>query len=225
MSREESNKKWRLKNKEYHRERYLKNKEKILKQCAEYRLNNREKRSEIGKEYYLKNKELLKEQRRTRYLKNREKTNKQTKEYYLNHTEQYRELRIKNREYNNEWRKDYKSKNINFRIACNLRNRQYQSLKRKQKTGSAVKDLGCTIPYLKKYLEKQFAGDMTWDNYGKWHIDHIKPLVLFDLEDREQYLKAVHYTNLQPLWAKDNFSKRTKYPYELNAKHTQPSLV
>jgi hypothetical protein len=48
---------------------------------------------------------------------------------------------------------------------------------------------------------------MTWDNWTTdgWHIDHIKPLASsFDLTDRKQFLEACHYTNLQPLWAKDN---------------------
>ena len=50
---------------------------------------------------------------------------------------------------------------------------------------------------------------MTWDNYGRygWHIDHIKPLCRFDLTDGKQLLEAVHYTNLQPLWASDNYAK------------------
>jgi len=51
---------------------------------------------------------------------------------------------------------------------------------------------------------------MNWENHGKWHIDHRLPLKHFDLTDREQFLKAVNYTNLQPLWAFDNISKGCK---------------
>jgi hypothetical protein len=81
-------------------------------------------------------------------------------------------------------------------------------LKRSQKTGSAVRDLGCTISELKKHLESKFQLGMTWGNRGKeWHIDHIIPLAQFNLQDRQQFLIACHYTNLQPLWAKDNIVK------------------
>jgi hypothetical protein len=53
---------------------------------------------------------------------------------------------------------------------------------------------------------------MTWENWSKygWHIDHIKPLSSFNLTDYEQLKMACHYTNLQPMWAKDNLIKSNK---------------
>jgi len=75
--------------------------------------------------------------------------------------------------------------------------------------GSSWKCVGCSPDELIKRLESQFHLGMTWDNYGLygWHIDHIKPLASFDLTDEEQFKAACHYSNLQPLWAKDNLSK------------------
>jgi len=83
-------------------------------------------------------------------------------------------------------------------------------LKNNQKSGSAVVDLGCTIEELRIYLESKFQVGMTWDNYGEWHIDHIIPLSKFNLEDREEFLKACNYENLQPLWAEANLKKSNK---------------
>ena len=67
--------------------------------------------------------------------------------------------------------------------------------------------IGCSIEKLKKHFEKQFKSDMSWFNYGKWHIDHIKPCCKFDLRKISEQKKCFHYTNLQPLWAKENFRK------------------
>ena len=100
---------------------------------------------------------------------------------------------------------------IQFKIINNLRNRLQFALNGKKKTGSAVRDLGCTVEELKVHLEKDFWVGMTWDNWGDWHIDHEMPLASFDLTDREQVKKACNYTNLQPLWAKDNFSKGDRF--------------
>jgi hypothetical protein len=59
---------------------------------------------------------------------------------------------------------------------------------------------------------------MSWDNYGfyGWHIDHIKPCSYFDLSDTRQQDLCFHYTNLQPLWAKDNMKKHGKISIEYN---------
>jgi len=99
--------------------------------------------------------------------------------------------------------------NLSIRLASNLRSRLHHAIRGNFKAGSAVKDLGCTIEELKAYLEAKFEPGMDWDNWGRygWHIDHIQPLASFDLTDREQFLVAFHYTNLQPLWASDNIRK------------------
>ena len=52
---------------------------------------------------------------------------------------------------------------------------------------------------------------MSMSNYGKWHIDHIKPVTKFDLTKPGELEKCFHYTNLQPMWARDNIRKNKKY--------------
>ena len=106
------------------------------------------------------------------------------------------------------YQKEYQQ-SVNGRLGVNLRSRLHHAIKNGQKAGSAVRDLGCTIQQLKAYLESKFRLGMSWDNWALsgWHIDHIKPLASFDLTDREQFLQACHFTNLQPLWAKENLSK------------------
>lgn len=103
---------------------------------------------------------------------------------------------------------------IEYHIRKNLRGRLSNAVKHGHKKGSAVKDLGCSISEFKLYLESKFVMGMTWNNYGRtngcWQIDHILPLTKFDLTDREQLLRACHYTNLQPLWKIDNIKKGNK---------------
>lgn len=101
-----------------------------------------------------------------------------------------------------------------YKICCNLRIRVWKIIKHNQKSCSAVKDLGCTVSELRQHLESKFQIGMSWDNYGVygWHIDHVIPLSSFDLTDQEQFKKACHYTNLQPLWAIDNIKKGNKIP-------------
>ena len=52
---------------------------------------------------------------------------------------------------------------------------------------------------------------MSWNNYGEWHVDHIKPCAKFDLSEEEQQKKCFNYKNLQPLWGEDNLKKGDKY--------------
>lgn len=141
------------------------------------------------------------------------------KKYHANE-----EVKVKRQKYRKEYSKQYYTdpkkreerkikyqkrlkEDLNFQLGKYLRNRLYSAIKGKIKIGSAVKDLGCTVEELKTHLESLFQPRMSWDNYGAWHIDHIKPLASFNLEDPEQVKVACHYSNLQPLWAEDNLKK------------------
>jgi uncharacterized protein YxeA len=107
-----------------------------------------------------------------------------------------------------EYQKKKIKSDINFRLSKLLRNRVYIAIQNNQKVGSAVRDLGCSIDELKKHLESKFHPEWGWENYGRvWVIDHIKPLSSFKLEDREQFLEAVNYKNLQPLDRIKNLEK------------------
>ena len=136
-----------------------------------------------------------------------------TKEKQLEKTRVYRR---NNKDKVNNHSRYYQNKrkleDINFKLRCILRSRLSHALKNNQKVGSAVKDLGCSMEFLKSHLENKFLPGMSWENYGHsgWHIDHIKPLVSFDLSDPIQFKEACHYSNLQPLWAEDNLKKGAK---------------
>lgn len=94
-------------------------------------------------------------------------------------------------------------------IRKNMRSNLHMSLKKNKNIGNTEYYLGCTITELKEYLESKFQPGMTWDNkgYHGWHLDHIKPLFLFNVYDDEELKKAGHYTNLQPVWYKDHRQK------------------
>lgn len=72
--------------------------------------------------------------------------------------------------------------------------------------------VGYNLTELKQHLEGLFTSGMTWENYGEWHIDHIKPVSSFNFDTiNNEFNKCWSLDNLQPLWAKDNLSKSDKY--------------
>lgn len=96
------------------------------------------------------------------------------------------------------------------RIKNNLRSRIRKIFKKQLGDVSAIRHLGCSYQEFVEHIQNLFQPGMTLENYGEWHIDHTKPLSTFDLTNPEEIKKASHYSNLQPLWAKDNLKKGNK---------------
>lgn len=150
-----------------------------------------------SRDYAAANVEKERDKKAKWYLQNRDKVLNKAKQWNFANRG-----RINARKY-----KRY-HKDPNFKLADILRSRVAKFLK----NGSAYEDLGCTLEELRRHLESKFKPGMTWENHTRdgWHIDHVKPLVSFNLMDRAQFKQAAHYTNLQPLWAAENSSKRSK---------------
>jgi len=100
-----------------------------------------------------------------------------------------------------------------FKIKHLLRCRMRKAIKamNAEKYFNTLELTGCSIPFLKEYLQEKFTDGMTWENHGEWHIDHIKPCAKFNLLIEDEQHKCFHYTNLQPLWAKDNLTKSSNF--------------
>ncbi len=135
-------------------------------------------------------------------LSNPEKMILYRKKWYENNIEYYR-----NRH------KGYSSQK---RFSCNVSrlisaymNKNGKRNKRGRHWESLV---GYTIEELCLHLELLFVDGMTWDNYGKWHIDHIIPQSYFKFNspDDVEFKMCWRLENLQPLWARDNIGKSNK---------------
>jgi hypothetical protein len=98
---------------------------------------------------------------------------------------------------------------INGKLSDSIRRRINKTLKNGWKGGHWEDLVGYTVESLKLHLEKQFRPGMTWDNYGKWHIDHKVPISNFHYQSYQdkEFIKCWRLSNLQPLWALENMRK------------------
>jgi len=175
--------------KEYKKEYYQNNKEKILKRTNQYYENNKDIINEKAKEYRLDHKEKRKEY----YENNKEELNKKSGEWSKN-----------NRDRVNERARNYILSD-NYKTAKLISRRILVAVKSggAKKCNSSSKLLGCSIDFYRGYIESKFTKGMTFENHGNngWHFDHIKPCKSFDMQDPAQQYLCFHYTNIQPLWA------------------------
>ena len=186
----------------------------VISKSNNYKLKNPEKLKESKQKEYKKNIKKYKLSQKKFKENNPKYQNEYNKEYYLSNSEKIKEkvcyYYSNNKEKYNEYLKNKRKNDIIFNLKCNIRSRIFFYLKKKNilKNNRTFEIVGITPIELKKYLEKKFINDMSWENQGKWHIDHIIPLSSAKTED--ELYRLCHYTNLQPLWAEDNLKKGNK---------------
>jgi hypothetical protein len=174
----------------------------ICKKCHIVRMTKR-RETNWPKEY-----EQVKERRKTPGYRKREY--KRTAERFM---EQYRGDEQFRSQYLQTLKEQYRD-DLEIRLRKIVRSRLRMALKGKAKLASAVSLLGVPPEEALRIIESKFLAGMTWDNWGhtrgNWHLDHITPLSKFELSDPAQLAAACHISNLQPLWAEDNWHKHAK---------------
>jgi hypothetical protein len=150
------------------------------------------------------------------YMSNKSKIwYEQNKEHRKEYLKEYREKNIdKIRKTKRDYEKTRKHNDPLYKLIANFRTAIYQVLKENnvQKNGHYFDILQYTPYELINHLESQFTENMTWDNYGEWHVDHIKPITYFNICEigDEEFMKCWSLNNLQPMWSEDNIRKSNK---------------
>ena len=163
-------------------------------------------KKETNTKYYLKNKEIIKIKQKIWSENNKDKKKEKNLEWAKNNPDK---IRTSNRLASKKWRESNKEQdNINkakyrktiphilaWRYclkSCLLRLGQ-------KKEGHTHDLLGYSAIELKEHITTLFTDGMSWDNYGEWHIDHIKKVCEFDKETPMNIVNTL--PNLRPLWA------------------------
>lgn len=167
------------------------------------------------KEWYLKNKIRIVERISERYRQDSE-----FKEIVLQRS---RKHALDNRKRYNVMSSirsiQLRKEHVQYRIKHNLTSQLGLALKKQNasKKSRIIKLLACSIEEFKLYIEGKFKEGMSWSNYGKWQLDHIRPTSSFNLNELKDQQECFHYSNFQPLWCIDNVKKGSYYE---GRKHT-----
>lgn len=157
--------------------------------CREYKARNKEKIAEYNKKYKAEHKEEISDYN--------QKYNKENREVIQQRQNKQHRTRREN---------DY-----NYKRACTLRSRLLEFIKK----GTRSKVVSCNRDFFIKWLQFNFKEDMNMENRGDiWCIDHVLPCSYFNLENDEEEKKCFHWTNLRPLYVKDNLKRQNKVTTE-----------
>jgi len=180
-----------------HKEK-IRTREKIARQKPE----NKAKRKELMSRWYQKNKDKVLAVQKEKYQENRNEKLLYAKTY-----------RQKNKGKVNRCNKLYYQKTPKYRISMKIASGIRKTIHNNKSKRHWETLVDYTITELMNHLESQFKEGMSWDNYGKWHIDHIRPVSSFNFTRPEcdEFKQCWALDNLQPLWAVDNLRKHNKW--------------
>jgi hypothetical protein len=167
-----------------------------------------------GREVSMKKYESKPETKK-RKSKNHKVWSEKNRDHLNNYHKEWREKNInKHRENKRNYEKNRKSNDPLYKLISNFRTAIYQVLKENniKKNGHYFEILKYTPEQLIEHLEKQFSDEMTWDNYGDWHVDHKHPISLYNIKEigDNEFMKCWSLDNLQPMWGVDNIKKSNK---------------
>ena len=154
------------------------------------------------KSYYAKNSDSIC-QRTSEYRKRNPSIQKNAK----------RKWEAKNRDkhlsYRRDWHAEKYSSNISYRLNFIVRGALKRTLDAamRNKATLSSEQLGYSTEMLKKRIEMNFKPGMSWENYGKWHIDHRVPVARLIRRGVTSPSVINCLANLAPLWAEENMKK------------------
>lgn len=166
---------------------------------AKWNEKNQDRHVEYHKKYREENRDAIQKRNQAYYQENRDRLIEHAKMYARENRESRAEAA------RNRYRASPKEK-IRFSVSSRIR----------RSLSGGSNGVFRNLPYSKEelceHLERQFLPGMTWDNYGEWHIDHIRPIASFDYSSTKDdgFLDCWDLSNLRPMWAKDNLSKSDK---------------
>ena len=169
-----------------------------------YRSECKECRKEYRRKYRERNKDIISEKYKN-YI-DRVKENGGPLNNRVASSEE--EKRKKRNEYQKKYVKNRKENDPVFKLQLSIRKLIYLTFKGHVKKSRTEEIIGIDFKSFKDFIEKKFQEGMNWENYGKWHLDHIIPISSANSE--QQIYELNHYTNFQPLWAEDNLKKSNK---------------
>ena len=159
------------------------------------------------KKWREKNKESVKEYVKSWYEQNKEHRKEYIKEYHKNNIDKIRKTK-------RDYERNRKARDPIYKLISNFRTAIYTVLKESNvdKYGHYFDVLQYTPEELITHLELQFKDDMSWDNYGIWHVDHKLPITSFNIQEMgdKEFMSCWSLDNLQPMWGIENIRKSNK---------------